>query len=118
MSAIEDQIRRMINEVLDERQPAMERAQPPPPVAELVDEKTRAEVNEFIRVSHKPYLTRKESAIYLGVSPRSIAEWAARPSDQNPFPESSAGGEPRVKRERIDEWAERERGRQRLKLAG
>jgi excisionase family DNA binding protein len=83
-----------------------------------IDEETHASIREQVLIANKTYLTRKEAAKYLGVSERSIAEWAARPPDQNPFPESNAGGEPRVKRERIDEWADRERARQRLKLAG
>ncbi|MGB9182413.1 MAG: helix-turn-helix domain-containing protein [Pyrinomonadaceae bacterium] len=85
---------------------------------DLCDDHTRELIKEQLLLAHKTYLTRKEAAKYLGVSERSIAEWAARPPDQNPFPESYAGGEPRTKRERIDEWAERERARQRLKLVG
>lgn len=83
-----------------------------------VDEATQEQINQYCLLAHKPYLSRKEAAIYLGISERSIGEWSARPPDQNPFPEARAGGEPRTKRTAIDEWAERERQRQRLKLAG
>lgn len=84
----------------------------------VVDEATKEQINQYCLLAHKPYLSRKEAAIYLGISERSIGEWAARPLDQNPFPEARAGGEPRTKRTAIDEWAERERQRQRLKLSG
>lgn len=84
----------------------------------VVDEATQEQINQYCLLAHKPYLSRKEAAIYLGISERSIGKWAARPLDQNPFPEARAGGEPRTKRTAIDEWAERERQRQRLKLAG
>jgi hypothetical protein len=83
-----------------------------------LDKDTREKINAYALISSKPYLSRKEAALYLGVSERSIAEWAARPPDQNPFPESHAGGEPRVKRQSIDEWAARENMRRRLKAAG
>jgi hypothetical protein len=82
-----------------------------------LDEETRQTIAEQALIAHKTWLTRKEAAKYLGVSERSIAEWAARAPSDNPFPESNAGSEPRTKRERIDEWADRERQRQRLKLA-
>jgi hypothetical protein len=82
-----------------------------------VDEETSQAVREQVLIANKTWLTRKEAAKYLNVSERSIAEWAVRPQDQNPFPESSAGSEPRTRRDRIDEWADRERQKQRLKLA-
>jgi hypothetical protein len=75
-------------------------------------------INQYFLISHKPYLTRREAALYLGVSERSIAEWSLRPADQNPFPESRAGGEPRVRRESIEEWVAREGTRRRLKAVG
>ncbi len=86
--------------------------------ADLIDEQTKLEIQEQVLISHKTYLTRKEAAKYLNVSERSIAEWAARSHDQNPFPESKAGSEPRTKRAAIDEWAGREQQRQRLKIVG
>lgn len=83
-----------------------------------LDDATAALIREQMLLASKSYLTRKEAAVYLNVSERSISDWAARPTNENPFPMAYAGGEPRVKRERIDEWADRERARQRLKLAG
>lgn len=84
----------------------------------LVDDGMRRQVAEHILLSNKTYLTRAEVAAYLGVSERSIKEWAARPVDQNPFPEVRAGADPRYRRAAVDEWAEREGQRQRLRLAG
>ena len=92
------------------------RATPPP--AHPVDETTQQAIREQDLLAHKTYLTRKEAALYLNISERSIAEWSARPASQNPFPESHAGGEPRYRRTFIDEWAEREGQRRRLKVAG
>ena len=89
-----------------------------PAAPDVLDDATRAAIREQVLIANKTYLTRREAAKYLGVSDRSIAEWAARAPDQNPFPERNAGGEPRVRRADVDEWAERERRRQRLKLAG
>lgn len=86
--------------------------------ADFVDGQTQLAIQEQILLAHKSYFTRKEAAIYLGVSERSIAEWSARPANQNPFPESHAGGEPRYRRVSVDDWAEREGQRRRLKLAG
>jgi hypothetical protein len=91
---------------------------PKPAAVEIVDDETRRAVQEQILISHKTYLTRKEAAKYLNVSERSIAEWAARPVNENPFPEEHAGGEPRYRRTAIDAWAAKEKQRQRLKLAG
>lgn len=87
-------------------------------VSDLLDDATRTALREQALIANKTYLTRREAAKYLSVSERSIAEWAARPHDQNPFPERRAGGEPRTRRSDIDEWADRESQRQRLKLAG
>ena len=85
------------------------------PVASL-DEQTQEQLAQYTLLGCKPYLTRKEAAIYLSVSERSITEWASRPDDKNPFPESAAGDSPRYRRERVDEWAEREAHGRRLKL--
>jgi excisionase family DNA binding protein len=107
-------LRQMVREVLAEEGTP----HAAPPASELFDEETRRAVQEQTLLAHKTYLSRKEAAKYLGVSERSISEWVARPAGQNPFPEQRAGGEPRYKRTDIDEWAEREARRQRLKLAG
>lgn len=113
--SLETLVARVVERRLAERQPEARAAVA---AADLLDEETRQAVQEQILLAHKTYLTRKEAAKYLGVSERSIAEWAARPANQNPFPEANAGGQPRAKRTAIDEWTERERDRQRLKLAG
>jgi hypothetical protein len=84
----------------------------------LVDDETRRRVAEQLLLSNKNYLTRAEAAAYPGVSERSIKEWSARSFEANPFPEVRAGADPRYRRKAIDEWAEREGQRQRLRLAG
>lgn len=84
--------------------------------AEL-DETTLERIRLFSLVSHKPYLTKKEAALYLDVSERSISEWTVRPVNQNPLPASYAGSEPRYQRQQIDEWARREAQRKHLKMA-
>jgi hypothetical protein len=89
----------------------------PVTAADVLDEQTLGKIRSFTLISHKPYLTKKEAALYLDVSERSIAEWSARPEKNNPLPCRNAGGEPRFRREDLDAWAERERQRQRLKLA-
>lgn len=89
-----------------------------PGTNDLVDEETRRQVAEQLLLSNKSYLTRAEAAAYLGVSERSIKEWSARAVDANPFPEVRAGADPRYRRVAVDEWAEREGQRQRLRLAG
>jgi hypothetical protein len=116
LALLDERMRRIAVEVMSERDEGRK-----PTVTEaldLVGEQTRLAIQEQIMLSHKTYLTRREAAQYLNVSERSIAEWSARPANQNPFPESHAGGEPRYKRTSIDEWAEREGQRRRLKLAG
>ena len=107
-----ESLREVVREVLAEE------ATPQRVTSELVDAETRAAIQEQALLATKTYLSRKEAAKYLGVSERSIGDWAARPANQNPFPERRAGGEPRYKREEIDAWAEAEARRQRLKLAG
>lgn len=86
-------------------------------VGDVLDETARRVIREQAVIANKTYLTRAEAAKYLGVSERSIAEWSARPADQNPFPVSYAGGDPRYKRTAVDDWAATEARRQRLKLA-
>lgn len=95
-----------------------ERASEPEPAARerpaaAADAATQEAINRYLLIAHKPYLTRREAALYLGVSPRSLSEWAARPADQNPLPVSRAGGEVRYRRAALDEWAKRERQRPR-----
>lgn len=112
-----ESLREVVREVLAE-EGTPHRAGTPSPPADLLDEKTRAAIREQTLLAHKSYLSRREVARYVGVSERSISEWVARPTGQNPFPERRAGGEPRYKREEVDAWLEREAQRQRLKLAG
>ena len=106
-------IKAFVEESLDERATAPAKVSPATP--EPLDERTKNKIAQYALLAHKPYLTRKEAAAYLDVSPRSIAEWSARPPDENPFPEGRAGGEPRTKREEIDKWVEREGARRRLR---
>jgi excisionase family DNA binding protein len=115
LAAFDERARRIAEEVMRESQGAHRPA--PRAAADLVDEKTRQAIAEQALIASKSYLTRAEAAKYLDVSERSIKEWAARPVDQNPFPEVRAGADPRYKRTSVDEWAEREAQRQRLKLA-
>ncbi|HKC63801.1 MAG TPA: helix-turn-helix domain-containing protein, partial [Pyrinomonadaceae bacterium] len=107
---LDKKIEDVVERVLSQRQ-----ANPSPtmPPREALDETTIERIKQFNLVSNKPYLTKKELAIYLDVSERSIGEWTARAVEQNPLPVSNAGGEPRFKRERVDEWAEREAQRRR-----
>jgi hypothetical protein len=85
---------------------------------DVLDETACRAIREQAIIANKTYLTRAEAAKYLGVSERSIAEWSARPADQNPFPVSYASGDPRYKRTAVDAWATSEARRQRLKLVG
>lgn len=80
-----------------------------------IDAATQERINIYELLSRKPYMTRKEAAIYVDVSERSLVEWSNRLPEENPFPECYAGGNPRYKREEIDKWISRERGRSRLK---
>lgn len=114
LSALEDYLREIARE--EARAAVLENLQRPAP--EVADEETRETVNQYLLISHKPYLTKKEVALYLDVSERSVGEWAARPADQNPFPESRAGADPRYRRAAVDEWAEREGVRRRLRAVG
>jgi len=113
LAALDERARRVAEEVVRVRsRPGDVGASP----SDLVDEETRRAVSEQMLISNKTYLTRAEAANYLDVSERSIKEWAARAPDQNPFPEVRAGADPRYRRAAVDEWAEAEGRRQRLKL--
>lgn len=111
LEQLDERIRRVVAEVLASRE---ERAAPAG--GDLLDDRAKQAIREQAVIANKTYLTRAEAAKYLGVSERSIAEWSARPTDQNPFPVSYAGGDPRYKRTSVDEWAAAEARRQRLKL--
>lgn len=113
LEQLDERIRHVVAEALASRE---ERSGPAP--SDALDEATRQAIREQTVIANKTYLTRSDAAKYLGVSERSIAEWSARPPDQNPFPSAYAGGEPRYKRVAVDEWTVAEARRQRLKLAG
>ena len=110
MSQLEEVVEEIARRVYHEEESKRKTAHPPP-----MDERARALVSQYEVLCHKTYLTRREVAVYLSVSEKSIAEWARRPPDQNPFPEAYAGGEPRTRRQKIDEWVEREADRRRLR---
>ncbi len=109
-----ESLREVVREVLAEEAPSPRAAAS----SDFLDEETRQAIREQKLLAHKTYLNRREVSKYLGVSERAVAEWAARPPAQNPFPECRAGGEPRYKRDEVDAWAAAEARRQRLKLAG
>ncbi|MET0650193.1 MAG: helix-turn-helix domain-containing protein [Pyrinomonadaceae bacterium] len=113
LEQLDERIRRVVAEALASRE---EKAAPSG--AASLDAQTERIIREQVLIASKTYLTRAETAKYLGVSERSIAEWSARPTDQNPFPAAYAGGEPRYKRAAVDDWTVAEGRRQRLKLAG
>lgn len=114
LEQLDERIRRVVAEALSSGEERAGGAS----AADVLDDVTRKAIREQTVIANKTYLTRAEAAKYLGVSERSIAEWAARPPDQNPFPISYAGGDPRYRRTAVDEWATAEARRQRLKLAG
>jgi hypothetical protein len=116
MSDLEQMIEKLVEPVADRVARRVYSEAPPRAVA--FDEETTKLIREQALIAHKTYLTHREAAIYLNVSERSIGEWSARAHNQNPFPQEHAGGDPRYKRSRIDEWTVAEGQRQRLKLAG
>jgi hypothetical protein len=113
-----EELREVLRELLaEEGTPQKAAGVGTPSPAGLLDEETRLDIQEQIRIANKTYLTRAEAAKYLGVSDKSVGEWSKRPQNENPFPERNAGGEPRYRRTDIDEWAEHERRRRMLRLA-
>lgn len=114
LEKLDERIRRVVSEALESHDKRAGHGQAP---SDALDDVTRQAIREQTVIANKTYLTRSEAAKYLGVSERSIAEWSSRPIDQNPFPASYAGSEPRYKRSAVDEWLESEARRQRLKLA-
>lgn len=118
MGTIDETIEAIARRVYRQEKEREQEAGPAERAAGILDDATQERINQYQLISHKPYLTRREAALYLDVSERSIAEWAARPPDRNPFPECRAGADARVKREHIDQWAEREGMRRKMKAAG
>jgi len=111
MSALEDTIKDLVNSIVDERIASL-----PRPTSSLDDE-TRKQIAQYELLAHKTYLNKKEIALYLSCSERSVEEWAARGVNDNPLPVGYAGSDMRGKRESLDKWTEREAQRKRLKLA-
>lgn len=111
MSAIEKTIQDLVNAVVDERLASL------PRLTSSLDDATRKQIAQYELLTHKPYLNKKEIALYLSCSERSIEEWAARGMKDNPLPVGYAGSEMRAKRESLDKWTETEAQRKRLKLA-
>lgn len=81
---------------------------PRPAVQRDVDAETLETVRQLQIVSSKPYLNKQDLALYLDCSERSIEEWAQRPADKNPLPVGRVGRDLRIKREKADQWMERE----------
>lgn len=104
MSALEDSLKQIISTIIDERLASL----PRPTVQADVDSDTLATVRQLQIVSSKPYLNKQDLALYLDCSERSIEEWTARPADKNPLPAGRVGRDLRIKREKADEWMERE----------
>lgn len=107
---LEENIKQIVNDTVDARFASL----PAPKVETKIDDKTLALIAQYELISHKPYLTKRELALYLDCSERSIEEWAAR--SENPIPIGYAGSEVKAKREKIDQWVEREAQRKRLKM--
>lgn len=82
-----------------------------------LDDDTRHQIANLQIIANKAYLNKKEAALYIGCSDRAIEEWSARGVKDNPLPAGYAGSDMRIKREKLDEWIEREADRKRLKLA-
>lgn len=110
--SIEQSIKEIAGQVFDERIGQLETVKVSNGV---IDDATQERINTYELIARKPYLNRKETALYLDVSERSIIEWSNRPMNENPFPETFAGGNPRYQRKAIDEWILKERGRMRLR---
>lgn len=106
-----------IDAAVERRLGSVENPSAPRPAGIVVDDATRETIQQFQVLCQKPYLDKEEAAIYLGCSGRSLDEWAARPVTDNPLPVGFAGSHMRVKREKLDQWVEREAQRKRLKMA-
>jgi len=79
-----------------------------PVASREIGDDTRAEIRALQILSNKPYLNKQELALYFDCSERSIEEWSTRPADKNPLPTVRVGRDIRIKREKADEWMERE----------
>lgn len=112
MSALEQTIKDLVNSIVDDRLALLPRSVPSP-----IDADTQRQIAQYELLAHKTYLNKKDIALYLGCSERSVEDWAARAVADNPLPVGYAGSEMRAKREKLDKWTETEAQRKRLKLA-
>lgn len=110
--SLEEVIQKMVDDAVDARSASL-----PRPIAGTLDDETKKQIAQYEIIAHKTYLTKKEIALYIGCSDRSVEEWAARAQKDNPLPVGYAGSDMRAKRENLDKWIEREAQRKRLKLA-
>jgi len=113
MAALEGAITDLVNSVVDERLAVIPRQGG----QAAVDDDTRKQIARYELIAHKTYLNKKEIALYIGCSDRSVEEWAVRGVNDNPLPVGYAGSDMRAKREGLDRWIEREAQRKRLRLA-
>lgn len=103
--SLEESIKQIVNDAVDAKLASL----PPQKVeSRILDANTLKEVREFQLISNKPYLTKQELAIYFDCTARSIEEWSQRADDKNPLPVVRVGRDIRIKREKADEWMERE----------
>lgn len=112
--SLEEVIQKMVDDAVDARSASLPHTGSPRGV---IDEETKKQIAQYEIIAHKTYLTKKEIALYIGCSDRSVEEWAARAQKDNPLPVGYAGSDMRAKRENLDKWIEREAQRKRLKLA-
>lgn len=113
MSELEDNLKSFVEAIVAERLASLPRPEPAP-----VDSETQQQIAQHELIAHKTYLNKKEIALYLGCSERSIEDWSARAPNDNPLPAGYAGSDMRAKRENLDKWVEGEAQRKRLKLVG
>lgn len=103
MSALEEAIEKLIDQKVEARIALLPRPKP-----ETADASTLATVRQLQIVQAKPYLSKQDLMLYMDCSDRSIEEWCQRPGDKNPLPVVRAGRDLKFKREKVDEWMERE----------
>lgn len=104
--SLEETIQSIVDKRIDERLARMPREK-----AATIDAETLARIRELQVLQAKPYLSKQELMLYMDCSDRSIEEWSQRPPDKNPLPVVRVGRDLRIKRERADEWMEREADR-------
>jgi hypothetical protein len=112
MSALEDNLKSFIEAIVEERLASLPRIVPT-----AIDEDVQKQIAQHQLIANKTYLNKKEIALYLGCSERSVEDWSARAPKDNPLPVGYVGSDMRAKRESLDRWVEGEAQRKRLKLA-